>query len=826
MSGSKETVVAALGALLSGVSFGDAVYPSSTAEAQQMGYATLNVSKSDALTPFNSATNASGAYHWSDQLAPHSSTNYYVPSNLIFHCPKITKGVTEGNQTWEGGKLVIAGTFWNPCKNEVTIDDLVIIGRDVRGKAQQKSFYYAGNPGVQRGKITFLGEETPAAVFHNADNTIEIAAKLVSSADSVVRGVNRYSTSCLKFSGDCTEFLGTLRLSRCSEEGEGHFPVDADTVHEFQLTCPTFNGTVAIEGNAQLEIVNDLTVANLSMEDGSTLAFDLSKGSTLLTIQEGFVQEGAVTIAADGFPQERDFTVAFDRTLIRFAEESEIDESRFALSAKEGWNGCYEIKFKTSESGCRELHLVSPALVVHNSEAVTGGSSANSYYVSAFIHPFDTNGVPHWSDSDIPQEGKSYLVNDGKGLRLPNYGQSGSYEFPGNFLYINSGSLFSDSRSVIGTMTFADLRWYEGGATVYGTGRSAERCLGWSVRYLYVCGKLTTYAGGTISPSCYNGYGLRFESEICGDGSFTLSTLKNASQASGPIGYYHLAGLNTNFTGKVKVTAPDSTKDYGDGLPTPGDYRCVSLLLSDGRNLGGRRKAFVYDALTLEQYARLVPTNDVTLAGDVNAGIFVNGIGRFYVTNAISLTVNRPITVNGTMRKEGTGTLALGAAMRFTDGAAGTLPTEGKNLVRIENGDLRVLAADALDGAAITFSASARLVLPAFAADEDLRTYGLRNVKGEFAASRIGLADGATALRLKIDGTGLERPAVPEYRIGLVTLPTEAEALAVAEKLSLGSNRPFPGFRVTVSPEPRENADGTWTVVADIASTGLLMIVR
>lgn len=270
-------------------------------------------------------------------------------------------------------------------------------------------------------------------------------------------------------------------------------------------------------------------------------------------------------------------------------------------------------------------------------------------------------------------------------------------------------------------------------------------------------------------------------------------------------GMAYLTGINTNWTGKLRVACQD--------FPGPSDnYRCdddkwnVTLVIEDERNLGGKLGSFTYDAMMIRDMCVLAVTNDVTVSDGYNRGILVDYFARVKVPSGKTLALNRPITYNGLLRKEDEGTLAIGAAARFKDGQTATAPMANSNLLSVAAGFVKPTVKGALDGLAITFADGAGLELDAGT------EYGLYDEKSGGSVTGSGIP-----VRIN-PPTGAEKTP---FSVGIVSADTKEAAETLFAKFSVQRPRGYVFATETV-----ENADGTWTVKAGCAPSGMVLIFR
>lgn len=304
--------------------------------------------------------------------------------------------------------------------------------------------------------------------------------------------------------------------------------------------------------------------------------------------------------------------------------------------------------------------------------------------------------------------------------------------------------------------------------------------------------KLEVFGGGIF----------RITSEMRGDGLVQAQTYKGHSQA---VGFYDFQGINTNFTGRILVTSPS-------GSTGPNETNYVTLIVRDGRNLGGARKSLVPDALKVEQQSMLRVVGDVTI-DQTNLGVGVAGLARFYVEEDKSLTIKNTLTVSGELRKEGLGTLALGGDVRFGDGSSeDTPPSAGHNILNIKEGTLKVLSKTACDGLTVVFAEGTRLVVPY---DSDA---GLCDVKWDTPLT-INTADGTLPVEIDLKGT------TPTGGFDVAVATVNATAAALLEPSVFAVQKPYKDFNV-VQVTKRVNDDGTVVFVASVSPTGFTLLVR
>ncbi len=194
----------------------------------------------------------------------------------------------------------------------------------------------------------------------------------------------------------------------------------------------------------------------------------------------------------------------------------------------------------------------------------------------------------------------------------------------------------------------------------------------------------------------------------------------------------HLTGANGDFTGAIDVTTMGFSYDYATGAygyRDEGTRNEMALWIDSEENLGAAPTVFTYNQLRLRNGGPLFVADDVTI-DDAHRGIFVEGMGVMAVAVGKTLTVTVSLTVDGTLVKQGGGTLACGG--RF-DGV-GDVPVLYRNRVRVEAGRVKPLTGRAFDGAQLVVGNGTELEIDASLDESDLRAYGLLLVKSDTVA--------------------------------------------------------------------------------------------
>jgi len=332
-----------------------------------------------------------------------------------------------------------------------------------------------------------------------------------------------------------------------------------------------------------------------------------------------------------------------------------------------------------------------------------------------------------WSDGETINATNDYYVIDKQIYTIDDTG----YVFPGASLTVRYRIRGSSTM----TMSISDLR-----------------IVGYNAISVYQKNMLT-FKDGTITTikdtvpfqfQCYNGGGV-LSSEVRGDGDIAFRGRNNYEDTM--YIQYVLSNLNTNFTGNIR--AYRVLPFEGDGVGHDPTNECVSIAVSDQRNLGGAKDEFDAEALSLEALSVLDVDGSVTF-DEPTRGWSIKGQGRIDVEEGATVTVtNKQITYSGEFMKEGAGLLALGGTAKFTEEQSDT-PLAGTNLLSVLEGSLMPLSTNAFDGLAINFAAGTGLVLDA-AATGDMKTYGLYDVKWDSPITVAGDAALPVSFRLPPD---------------------------------------------------------------------------
>ena len=424
---------------------------------------------------------------------------------------------------------------------------------------------------------------------------------------------------------------------------------------------------------------------------------------------------GLVSIA-DG-PLDVRLTAGFKGTdalrvpILAGSAESTFTAADFTLDnvsgVSDGFPDLLHLEVAVDEgTGLRTLYLAT-----YNVEQLTNYTDEGHPSESRSQGSSLTNALA-WSDGRVPHTNASYCTT--RYLRTLN-SPSASYAFPGGSLWLKGGQL---------RLTVAEFAV----PILYSTASSSISLTGDASRELVrLKADRMCFKSGSMDLRAYLGQTLLLEGQLEGSASINMCGINTSSSA--PQATYELRGINTNFTGALTVKQAQNNQNITYAV------KHQTLVVNDGRNLGGAMAAFNPRALTLAELAFLSVTNQVatvTLADGLNRGVYIGSRACLNVTYGATLDVEQPVLLGGKLWKDGGGTLVLGGAMKHEVSDGGDLtdvPRAESNLVEVLAGTVKVRNADALAGAQVTVAAGACIVVDhAGSESAELARCGIRNV--------------------------------------------------------------------------------------------------
>ena len=175
---------------------------------------------------------------------------------------------------------------------------------------------------------------------------------------------------------------------------------------------------------------------------------------------------------------------------------------------------------------------------------------------------------------------------------------------------------------------------------------------------------------------------------------------------------------------------------------------------------------------------------------DANRGFDIVGLARFIVDAEKELSVAGQITMRGTLRKFGDGTLALGGPVTYVTTGL-TTPLAGTNVLDVMEGAIKPTSTNSFDGMAISFKAGTALKLDWPAKDVAVGTYGLYDVKWN---PPFDLTDNGGMLDVAFDVADGYEPPSGVFSMPICTVSATAPSLEGCIRVA----QPFHGRGVSI----------------------------
>ena len=601
------------------------------------------------------------------------------------------------------------------------------------------------------------------------------------------------------YGGDASRFYGTIRI-------KDPFARLVDNTARGM----SFPGTLSISGDAIFKIpAGKSSVIGTLQTDGGILSLDSSGGSSgRILVTNSFAGGSSPMKLLFPFRFSTDAETVEMATFANGAAQSLSDET-FDISidgisiSETTFADCpYAWKSKVKFAVTNAADGLSRTLAASHRKFVWLNVVSDSSEAGSCLLPANKS---HWSDGDeISPENDYFII--GRIAYVP----AGSSTFGGASLTVGGSSASFYIRNG-NHVTVPDFRWVADASILTYNGSSS------------VSGKVTVVEvpDASFSIKAWNGgddkNSFTIASELFGSG--TLDLVSFPSAASDTRSFYVITGLNTNFDGRIRLYHNPFTGTDKDKFNAAPDTYCVTLTISDARNLGGPLADFDASGIMLASHSLLRTRGSLTFS-EPTRGWYIEDVGRIKVEAGEMLTItNTQITYSGEFRKEGAGTLKLGGTAKFTDEALDT-PLEGTNVLAIAAGALTPADVTGCDGLAVAFAAGTKLVLDA-SVEGDLKTYGLYDVKWD---APITVAGGA-ALPVEFAlPEGFDKKAC--HRFGICTVsPTAAQSLDVDDFAVAG----IKGMRTRVSKV--DNLDSSDNVVSvtfacDLSPDSFVMSLR
>ena len=624
-------------------------------------------------------------------------------------------------------------------------------------------------------------------------------------------GVN----SCYYEFADASQYYGDIEVTSTDAGGA--------TAGNARLVMTTLSaGSASFAECCTFELTSSAqaVVTNLTMQSGSTLKFTLPaspNAAPFLTVASSLACDGDVALSFDtsafSLPVSAPVTYPFLKVPAASAEVAaslRLDTTAYTTSrpiiSQEVDPVTGDVTFSVS---------FYPKVTPSAGWAGDGASTAMSLDADA---PSSMTNAAAWSDAREVHSGAHYVfTNKNANLRTPWYPE-GSFEFLGASLTLGVGN----STLILACRDFTCPLLYAGNydsLKLYAAEASDVTFHG------------DIYVARALNVRIYKDHCFALDGELHGSGDLLLLSGTAASSYGGHHrGDFFLRQKSEGFTGKVTLSSDSgsSRRQWSSVEPY------AHVWYSDPKCFGGPLSEFAYDALTITKMARLITTNDAVFS-DLTRGWLFTNIAQLEMPEADdSLTLLQPVTVNGSVYKQGAGTLALGGELKFLDaeGALTDTPPDdaSKRTLCVQGGTLKPLAADALNGLDIVFSNSVNvagvnvtdvaLELDLDTEDATLRTYGLRNTKSPSPLA-LSLAGGATKLpvRLKTSAATI----APGSTFGVMTVSDSVAETTFAKLRIVKPDGVSMGMKRQVTHDAEA---GTSTLSVVFADRGLMMIFR
>jgi len=618
------------------------------------------------------------------------------------------------------------------------------------------------------GKVTVLADGSDKGTFRISRNgtltnqTVNFHGPLVGS-ESAKFSISMVTARFL----DASQYKGTIVCGNNSGLG-----MSGDS--EAKVTVGT-NGTIFAAS-----ATDDWTLSTLSLDTNAAIRVTIAK-----TVDANGVEHasGATIHVTDSLSTEglakvklSMSDIAFDGLTNRFVvltapKSAELDRDDFVLDLDMGAYPADMRRLAKLEVECGEdrdslVFTFEPvvSLVISDNNEQTACSRATT--------SFADDMESHWSDRRLPHEGAHYVVlktgDVASYLNTMGVGRSNSsseYEmrhFPGESLTIGPDCMLTLYQSIF---KVKELRILDGAYVRLGQFSTVKDGT------VKIEGEKLVAPSGTVRILVYANYTAEFSGDLSGEATITIP---GVGATSSPQGTTRFAGDNSAFEGRFSV----SQVNYKGNAPDETNMQTLSVAATN--QLGGVISEMAWDGITLKRMCRIHVSGNAALAKGTNRGLYIDStsdvegtafLGRIFVISGKEFAVETLLTMNGTLDKEGVGTLTLAAPVKFGEGAVSDMPSVNSNILNIAEGTLKVRGADCIDGLEIRFGSSAKFVIDATSSDADSLRYGVRNVKTD---TPFVLPDGEAKLPLEI----LYPQSVPEEGVvlGIMTVRSSIAA--------------------------------------------------
>ena len=776
-------------------------------------YVKLSASDTDTKYSWNVAGN------WDDGLPPSSDKNYYVPAGkLFFHPHSKTDVNNDPANIWDGGQLVIGGTFnaYVSAANDwgMYIDDLVLLG----GSLVKISGYGPFNKyGTEYSDVTVLATtNNPAMMYHThktgfqTDGTRRkngLYARFLGTPDSGIiyyRGTTNDTGAAIDrgwacYAGNYTfaKYPGQLTIRgehvifNASGSNMAYNWPDTALKIEQGAECSIFTGESKKTSNANAYF------RAFDIGTGGAVSFYYSSSTIfpLINVTERFCMDGSAKITIGnlaptaGYVNGVSATDPGKMTNMKFAHLTgaaattvgDLPQTTNVVFA----NGSHRLpklryKFAAVDNGdgTKDVWLTTPDVVTMKTK--------NGDYHGAFEDGQDAC----WSNNETPPADSSlnYWLKKRLCVYEPVTRTNATLTIASE-VYWKGGV----------AMKFKEVNHYSGVESVL-LQWNADRTRSFTAEKW----NLIPAGGNPATESAHMGVKGRvnftLDADIYGD---TGLIIRNDNNGEGSITLSH---MNTNFHGRLTVCQDP----YTNGTTTINRF---NTNLADARNWGGAFTASddIFDAITITNFPKVTVTGDVDFT-EPTRGMYIKMGVTFAVNSGKTLRLSNQVTYAGVIEKTGAGTLDLAGTARFIDGAEETAPAEDTNVVRVAEGSLRISSSTAADGLALVFEEGTRLVIPSGLEG------GYRNTKWDMPLT-INTTSGKLPVDIDIDADDVENGDV---EVTLFTFnATAADGISAGDFVVGGMSGGLRAKKLE-----KRTVDGGVAFVATVGRVGSRFIVR
>ena len=631
------------------------------------------------------------------------------------------------------------------------------------------------------------------------------------------------------YDGSALQYMAATNITLSVTAGLSQYHGDIRVISNQPLISPTVgnvtfvlpptasDASLEIAGGAEFQInaAGEVSLSNFTAHVGSRLRvyYDSTSKTTSVIRATGTFsipeEEGIVHVRCNSIPSRTsDSLHAFPLLIVPISQA--LDASRFEFFSNGDSLAIEDIPsfsvVEDAEAGTKTL----VATFLGKGRLVTTDTNyyAGSRDFSSFTSALTEEKAASWADGHLPHELAIYEFGGKSGygscIRTP-YNRAEDYVFPGVLLRTVAAATFVLADSTRTTVNL-DLPY----ALTIGVVKQKTPTLDGVI-----------YMKSDVRSSAWNGSVFTVASRLVGTGNWSVVGIAGTGSPHSKISF---TADNSDWKGMLSLTQnPHGSSGYADLIPGADSGYHQKLVLANPAGLGGALDAFNCKALSLAQFSEIIVTNSLTLANDLNRGIYVTNVALVSVNNNCDFVCNWPITFDGELRKtsSGSGTLSLGGPALFVD-AAGELcddPPEDEiaRMLKINSGTVRALSADCANGVQVDVAAAARLALDFNPADADLKRYGFRNVKTDVPFT-VDKAINLAILGANAAAVEEARQSKTGYKQGLVTVKTSA-AQNVADNLSVTR---IQGLRV-IREDDAETGTTTFSLYGKLTGTCVIV---